>query len=488
MGKKLILILALVLVAGLTAAAYAEVQNVKVSGDLTMSAVSRNNIDLNKTRQVLTAARTADDEQDNFLTIARVKIDADLTDNVATTVRLINERDWNDEGTVAASNDIELDLAYVNLKEFLYSPLTLTVGRQELRYGNGMVIGDPDTNSRSLATGLTQDDLSLRKAFDAVKAVLNYDPLVVDLVYAKIDENSLTAASADDVELMGVNAAYVLNKETNLGAYLFSKKAGKTNTVPFTAGQRTRTEALSTVPDNVDVVNTIGLSVANSSLKNLNLGLEYARQFGTYNPLYDINSLTQRQGGDRKAWALQANAAYDLKDVSLISKYAPSIGANYAYFSGEEHPYPDDIVGKVTGDYKGWDPMFEDQTFGKVANRIMAQTNQQVLNLCAKAAPIEDVKLAFDYSQYWLNEAFPDNGKATVGKNTTNLRGVAGAPTYRMTGDKNLGQEFDLTLTYDYTEDVQLSLLGGLFVPGDAFHQDNESNASEVIGSMKVSF
>ena len=42
--------------------------------------------------------------------------------------------------------EIALDLANVRLKEFLYAPLDLTIGRQELHYGNDFIMGDPDTN------------------------------------------------------------------------------------------------------------------------------------------------------------------------------------------------------------------------------------------------------------------------------------------------------------------------------------------------------
>jgi hypothetical protein len=54
--------------------------------------------------------------------------------------------------------------------------------------------------------------------------------------------------------------------------------------------------------------------------------------------------------------------------------------------------------------------------------------------------------------------------------------------------NKNAGQELDLTLTYDYTEDVQFNLLSGMFVPGGAFIDQNSHIATEVVGSMKVTF
>ncbi len=76
---------------------------------------------------------------------------ADLTDNVSTVVNIVNQRDWNattfDAGTAnaGAEFDVELDLAYVQMKEIFYSPLTLTVGRQDLWLGRGFIIGNNNT-------------------------------------------------------------------------------------------------------------------------------------------------------------------------------------------------------------------------------------------------------------------------------------------------------------------------------------------------------
>jgi hypothetical protein len=67
--------------------------------------------------------------------------------------------------------------------------------------------------------------------------------------------------------------------------------------------------------------------------------------------------------------------------------------------------------------------------------------------------------------------------------------------------ERHIGNEIDATLTYDYTEDVQFSLLGGVFVPTDAINDGyqvdtaidggrwpHKASAEELIGSMKVTF
>jgi len=211
MGKRLIIVLALALVAGLVfSPVYAEVQNVKVSGDITASGVARSHFGL----RYQTDGDKSALKQTFLMTQTRVRIDADLTDNVMATVRLINERIWNGQNDTESGNNntnIDLDLAYVTLKEFLYSPLSLTIGRQEISFGNSLVIG-----KSGAASGTTSipTDLSKRAAFDAIRATLDYDPLVVDLVYAQVKQSTTT--DRDTISLAGVNATYTLNSKVNV--------------------------------------------------------------------------------------------------------------------------------------------------------------------------------------------------------------------------------------------------------------------------------
>jgi hypothetical protein len=494
MSKRLILVLALAFVVGMAFTAFAEVQNVKVSGDLTMMGIARDNMDLAKTRMVSVDPSDFDrpeyksDKYRNAISIVRVRVDADLTDNVSTTVRLLNERVWGAEGDTHGSTSIDLDLAYATLKEFLYSPLTMTVGRQELHFGTDLIIGDPDTNNTASSRSNLPEyekDLSLRKSFDAVRATLNYDPLVVDVIWAKPVESSTT--SNDDTTLSGINANYALDKQTTLEGYFFSKIKG-------TDGAKLNSDAgIAGRMDKADKVFTVGGRIANSSVKNLSLGLESAFQFGNYNPAFDINTIADTatrtaRSVIRRAWALEATANYDLKDISMISKYAPSVGAVYAYFSGDNAHQKTDSKG-----WRGWDPMYENKTYGHLANALFDLTNMSILGVNGKMKIVDDVTFNIAYLFYWLNK--PYRGGSIASGDLVYLKNNANSNQYRMTHDVHLGQEVDAKVTYDYTEDVQFSLLAGVFMPGSAFDagsasdtQGNRSTAGEVIGSMKVTF
>jgi len=459
MSKRLMLVLIFAFVVGIAFTAYAEVQNVKVSGDITMTGIRRDRLSLRKND---TTADYGNIVQ-GILSQVRVRVDADLTDNVTTVVRLINERMWGMESTANSTDDndttVDLDLAYVTLKEFLYSPLTLTVGRQELRYGNALVIGDIDTNGIS-ARNLppTLEDLSLRKSFDAVRAVLNYDPLVVDLVYSRVIETALNTSS--NVELYGVNAAYAVNKNLNTEAYIWERRRGK--------GYLT----LLTKPETLITTGAKGMY---TGIENLVLGAEAALQLGDHasslaGAAYIDDSSVNVHNRTVTAYAIQLIAQYMMPKV----KYTPMLHASYTNLSGEK--WKND---KKT--HKGWDPMYEDQSKGTLYNKIVGFTNAQVVNLGGAIKPMDDVTATLDYTYLMLNHNYPSGA-------LPHLDGTSTGPTYKMTDCRSLGNEIDLGVTYDYTEDVQLALSAGVFVPSKAFDKANRNAATQVIGSMKVTF
>jgi hypothetical protein len=390
------------------------------------------------------------------------------------------------------TTEVTLDLAYATLKEFLYSPLTLTIGRQELHFGNDLIVGDVNTNG--IGPGHTSpeylpkalDDLSLRKSFDAIKATLNYDPLVVDLVYAKVGEAEVD--DRDDTDLFGGNAAYSVNKDLSVEGYywekLIQKAGGAVNKTGGGPGGPNGAPYYGTTSHN-DTTRTIGLLARYSGIKNLTTSLEGALQFGSHvnnTTLYPDDLLNDGGVRRRRAFALQAIASYNLSDLSSrIKEYDPVIGGSYSWLSGDSYK-------RRSQTYSGWDAMYENQSGGTLFNKIVGFSNAQILNVNASAKPMEDVTLKIDYYNLRLVRAYRD---ASVDGNllAINLTGVAGDPTYQIeAGKKGLGNEVDASLIYDYTEDVQLGLTAGWFFPGDAFAKDNDKTASQVIGSMKVTF
>ena len=478
MSKRLVILFCALFVFAAAMPAFAAVQNIKVSGDILARYISRNDFDLLKGNGV-----TGEDEIRAFNSVVRLRVDADLTDNVSTVVRLINERDWTE--VTVATTDIDLDLAYVTLKEFLYNPLTLTIGRQELHFGNDMIIGDGVGNpvaaavSGGIGTNQTTDyqeapgytsgvngDLAYRKAFDAIRATLNYDPLVIDIVYAKISHATVTGGeSHDDIDLVGANAAYKFSDkwETLAEGYVWSKI---NSTARRTAGA-----------DKADRVITIGGRVSTNPTKKLNLQQEIAWQGGK-----KLRGTNNTIISDRSAWAAQS--------VAMLTpgwKCDPTIGMIYSYFSGDA-----DRGAAYTGQdktYHAWDPMFENQTSGHIINALFPQTNVHNIDLMAKLSPMEDVWVQADYVYLLM-------AKASAITGALNMSDYDGSGNTFLKDKQSLGQEFDLNILYNYTEDVQFGLLAGWFWPGKAYAKTDSGNtgldqrktATEAIASCRVVF
>ncbi|MFA5176858.1 MAG: alginate export family protein [Candidatus Omnitrophota bacterium] len=456
MSKRLIVVLTLLFVAGIACAAYAEVQNVKVSGDIIASGVARSHFGL---KYSVPNGDKDQFKQSFLMTQTRLRVDADLTDNVGATVRLINERVWNGQydGSSSGNSKIDLDLAYVTLKEFLYSPLSFVVGRQEIRFGNALIMGNAKAQ-----TGSTNipSDLSERKAFDAIRATLNYDPLIIDLIYAKVKQETYDFTDANnptslknDISLAGVNATYALNKNANLSAYYYIKND------KFKDGNTAASGGKS------DKVNTVGGLISGSPIENMTASFEAAYQFGKSNT-------TNQSQKKHDAWALQGMLDYTFAKV----KTTPKIGASYTYLSGNKSPSSDTRN-------QGWDPMFYDQKLNNITYAILPFTNMSVFNLKGSFKPMDDVTISAVYG--WYDTAAKTNGGTAF--SSPSYPDGTNTFAYQYSGKKHLGDSIDLTATYDYTEDVQLGLTYGWFKPGNGI-ADMEKDANQLIGSLKVVF
>ncbi|HEC68916.1 MAG TPA: hypothetical protein ENI31_01315 [Candidatus Omnitrophica bacterium] len=434
-------LIAFIVAVGLCSLAFSATNNIKVSGDITAQAITRD-LSLGAVTNVDADLNEVQDAEDFILSQVRLRFDADLTENVSAVVQLINERLWGVENN--ANTDIDLDLAYFTMKEMIYEPLTLIIGRQPLRYGRALIIGDPDTdNNVSGGSGLTNvaDDLSLRKSFDAVRAILDYSPLVIDLIYAKIQETNTNVE--DDITLAGINAAYQLDENTLLEGYFFVKDKDQA-----IAG------------DNNDKVYVVGVRGDLAVDEQLSLYGEYAYQFGDYRV-----SAVDHDHID--AFALQLGGEYKLNDPN-----SSKLGLCYTYLSGDD--------GDTLDDYEAWNPLFEDQRVGEIANILFDNTNMWYIKASGSTKPREDMTAMLDV--YYLHQADRD---ATALSNN----GIIGdIDDIVQSDDRDLGWEIDASLLYDYTEDVQLGLIAGWFIPGDHFDSANDETAYSVRATAKVEF
>lgn len=427
------MLLVLAFVVGMTAAAFAEVQNVKVSGDLGAYYLNRQNLYF----QTNTA-----DEDDAFASIGRIKIDANLTDNVDVSFRLLNERVWGTAtnaaaGTNVSDTEVDVDTAYMSFKDFMKDtigvPLTLVVGRQNIKIGSGLLVGAAGTNQHNETQfPVGAGDLSARSAFDAIVGVWAVVPeLTLTTGFVKASEGSVVEGQDTDV--------FVVD-----GAYTFGEDFKN-----FVLGG---TYALA--HNRKDDVSNYGIRGALAPMENLSVDGEYVLQTmrtdgaGTY---YD----QQHKSKSADAWRIAATLG--LPDVV----WAPSVGADVASLSSK------------------WNTMHESWSPADLANLIFQNTNMRVIGATVTAKPMDAMMLKLRYANFKARQA--------VGASYTSL-GLGSHVYTTVAGKKELGSEIDLAMLYDYTEDVQFGLCYGRLMPGKAFNEAERKTASQVLGSMKVTF
>ncbi len=476
-----------------TMPAWAETQNVTVGGQTNVRSFFRQSMRLSN--DVITAFTGALDgtsdygsATDNFVQqLTAINVGADLTENVSAQTRLINQRVWgalpggipSDGSSNTDANQVEIGLANVKLREAFYSPLDVTIGRQQLWFGRGFIVGsrllegDGDPND-----ALAADEFTDHTAFDAIRGTIDLNgaapmgmPLVIDLVAARLNESDVSVtnedSSADDTNLLGVNVGTKFDSMSGEAeAYFWKKQNNDLNSGDGTI-------------DNNPQANTIGIRGSAAPSEGLSVWSEVAYQWGNRLTTAVATDSEGTAGDDYQAWAANLGADFTFADAP----WAPKVGAEWIAFSGDQ--------GNATA-IGGWDPVyrgayttalreFQGAGFyvpaqsgatepGTTAFNVITNsaTNQHQLALHATVWPIED--LSVDNRYTWF------------------LADVGIVPTVGAKRESNFGGEWDVVANYNYTDDVTFGFIYALFSPGSVFRTPYDEQAQEIITSVDVRF
>ncbi|MDE1921117.1 MAG: alginate export family protein, partial [Candidatus Omnitrophica bacterium] len=218
-----------------------------------------------------------------------------------------------------------------------------------------------------------------------------------------------------------------------------------------------------------------GLRASTNPIKGLNVQGEIAWQLGQN----VVSGYTEH----RDAMAIQALASYSLP---VLPKYKPTVNASYTYFSGDKMSATNGITGnKDARRYSAWDVFMGDYGAGTIYSSIYPLTNMNIISAGASVNPLEDFTAAFTWSNLWAADSYSSNNPLQIYQptegtelNTVNTRKDA----------RGLGNEYDVNLSYNYTEDVTFGVSLGWYVPGSALSNTNRDTASQAIASLGVKF
>ncbi|MEA3306041.1 MAG: alginate export family protein [Candidatus Omnitrophota bacterium] len=424
---------------------YAETQSIKLSGDIIIRHIVRDDYDFNSHDSDTDAT-----DGTYFMTNAEVQLDADLTDNVSATIRVINQRDWTApvvDGSCNTTNeyDMAVDLAYVTLKEFFFQPLTIRIGRQDIWLGKGFIVG---ANYQDPNATISADEWTSVVSFDAIRATWDFEPWTLDTVFAEIDENHVRAD--DDIQLYGANLGYILdfyNAETEV-YYWFKKDDG--------------IMALRSGSDTGDRIHCLGMRGSFEPHDDITLWGEYAIQRGTY-----IKDATPGEKRNREAFAVDLGSEIRLWKEQYA--WEPVVGAEYIFYSGQaEHK------NRSGSDYHAWDRMYRGKvdsaihewynvfyTTGMPTTSDNGGTNLHQFILCGSITPMDNLSVDARWISFRLAEEAD-------------------------TGNKNVGNELDVELIYEYTEDVTFGLLSAWFWSGDYYTTPEHAPQNPIAGGTET--
>jgi len=423
--KRFTKLLIAVAIVAMAIPAFAAVENIKVGGDITISGVKRVNFD----------DFFNDNEDFHFLqTSTRVYVNATLTEGVEAMVRLLNERTWAtrtyslpyySSWDERECNYMQLDLAYIKVSDLLTPGLTLTVGKQEIQLGEGLVVGSaylPNNYYPNDAFWMGED-LGLNKAFDAIRLdyVASGAPVDVTGFVAKIAEQF---DSSNDLNLYGVNVGFGMDVARLEGYYV----------------------RLQNMDDTDENVTTVGIR-ATGEWAGFGLKGEYAKQLG------------QWDGWDNTGWALLLGGKYTFPSAQMGSYIKANLNLYSGYDGGSDNSgwityFPSNVAQRIGAINYAWVTMWGQSWL----------SNAQIINIGGGLRPVEKIGLSLD----WFN---------------INLMEEIGP------SDTGIGNEIDAALTYDFTEDLSLGIQYGYMMTGDFFDNfKGDNNPWQLIGSMKLVF
>jgi len=404
---------------------------------------------------------TSDDFRNYKLLRTRLGVKAEIMENTSAYVQIQDNRgagsefnvyDADGDGLVTGSiyEGLDVHQAYIMLDKLWDSPFSLKVGRQELSYGDGRLIGADNWSN----TGT---------AFDAAKLTFNQGRVSLDLFTAQLVRYwGRDGSSMPNITMSGLYSSVNYMEKGMWDFYLLLYYDGSEGIdAPFE-------NPAGTIADNT-MLWTLGTRTSGMLFDdNISYHGEFAYQLGN--------------------WI-----------SSSVSALAFSLGAGFE-FSGEMAPY----FG-LDFNYASGDDSVDDGDRGTFTNLFPANHGkygamdqfawQNMVNLKATAGfkPVEKLDIHGDFHFFWLaqeNDAWYQSlGLPWYSPGNPNAAQKFGRGAGNT--EKNAGNELDLLLKYQYNDAVSWHLGFSHFFAGnvvDTALGGDAGDANWFYAQMKVGF
>jgi hypothetical protein len=260
---------------------------------------------------------------------------ADFTDNVSAFIEFYSFYVWGQnfrsdyvtgvDRAASTTNDVSVLQSYIEIKNLCDQPLSLRIGRQQLKFGKNFLVADKTTPTQRLA-------------FDAIR--LTYNPvkeLTIDAWASKLVETSPMEADGD-VDFYGIYGTYAMSDAINASLYymLIRDARSRTDTNLSWLGEQLE-DALDLDDYDVTNLNTVGARFF-GKYEGFDYNLDGAYQFGN-NSANGVNykkaNIFGTYGDDSAEWGhwgVDGELGY-----TFDCKWKPRLFVGGVHFGGDDN-------------------------------------------------------------------------------------------------------------------------------------------------------
>lgn len=469
--RKIILSLASGAVLGTAPALASAATDVNFSGDIIIRPFYRDNQrDFNNATQ----------DQKKFTSErARLKANIKVDQDIGGVVEIMHFRKWGaadpnrvvDANAAAGTNTaiaddnwMDLNQAYIEVKNLFDTKVTMKVGRQEMAYGDQRLVG----NTNFWAT------YPFPRAYDALKFSAKYETFDVDAWYATITERQISG-----IQSPLTSSATAMNSDRAFTGIWATLKNIPNHTVDLYLlnmddGGYTGTGGLSTY-DGAAIVPNMGnfpysVGIANASQTKVhNFGGRLKGKSGNLDYTVELNKQTGKFGGDSAN--IDATGGAAVVGYTIPESMGLRLSGEYVFASGDDTP--------TAGNHKTFYQFTPAPHMHLGAQDMVAFQNINAWKLGAAFNAKKNLKISLDYWDFKLDKApdywYGSNGQSTRGNAMSTVLGAAGAEA--VLADRNVGSEIDLVANYSYSPALSFEAGYSIFNPGSGI-----TNATAMLG------
>ena len=340
----------------------------------------------------------------------------------------------NGKGTWEFPDEVYIDAANIVFKNILDTGISITLGRQNVGFGNGLLVaeGTPFDQGRSVYF----DGITVRFSSENFNSTFFtfYDRWKDGTVFINDRNRPLRSGN---IFTTGLYNTYILNDYFKFDAYYMFNDLDDKH--PNLAERAYRADSSLSL-------HTVGLRFFGAVPKIIDYSLEAAAQFGR-----------DADGNHINANMTDARLNYHIYEDSDLK---PALGLEFAHFSGDDNP---------SGTNRSWNPILcQCPLWGEELLPIMLNgmwTNLNMICTTLSCKPTEKCKVSLYATDYYADEH-----DGTIG-GTSNTG-----------GGRHVGLLAGLFVSYDFLKDFHfLKNLAGQaylshFMPGDFYSNGHDGN------------